>query len=182
MACGTEYFHERGADTMRIGLRSWLRRLAADVPGARRTVRTVRRWRQTRAEREYRRRFAGDCYGCFWGVFASFDEAARSAPDTRPFGYNHTELAAEYRIMLEQQSWEGRSGLVSGYDYPAMFWLSVLLHDESIRTVFDFGGNVGVHFYAYGSRLHFPPGLRWTICDVAAIVEAGSQIAAERKA
>jgi putative methyltransferase (TIGR04325 family) len=166
---------------MRNGLRSRLRRIAVDAPGARRTVRAVRQWRQARAEQQYQRRFADDCYGCFWGVFSSFEEAARSAPRTKPLGYNHTELATEYRVMLERQSWEGRSGLVSSYDYPAMFWLSVLLHDESIRTVFDFGGNVGVHFYAYGSRMHFPADLRWTVCDVAAIVDAGRQIAAERE-
>jgi putative methyltransferase (TIGR04325 family) len=159
-----------------------VRRLAAKMPGARRTVRTARRWRRARAEREYRQRFAGDCYGCWWGVFSSFDEAIRSAPDTKPVGATTPELAARHRAMLEQENWEGRGGLLNSYDYPVLFWLSELLKDESNRTVFDFGGSVGVHFYTYGGRLRFPPGLRWTICELPAISEVGRQIAVERNA
>jgi putative methyltransferase (TIGR04325 family) len=159
-----------------------VRRLAAMMPGARRMVRRARQWRRARAEREYRRRFAGDCYGCWWGVFGSFEEAIHSAPDTKPAGATTPGFAAKHRAMLEQENWEGRGGLLNSYDYPVLFWLSKLLKDGSNRTVFDFGGSVGLHFYTYGARLHFPPGLRWTICELPAIAEVGRQIAAERNA
>jgi putative methyltransferase (TIGR04325 family) len=167
---------------MRSGLLNRLRDFAAAIPGARRTVRTVRQWRQDRAEREYRNRFAGDCYGCFWGVFNSSDEATRLAPETKPVGGNDPEVAATHRVEFEERNWEGRRGLLNSYDYPVMFWLSQLLQDESTRMVFDFGGSVGVHFYAYGSKLCFPPDLRWTVCELPAIAEAGRQVAAEQEA
>jgi putative methyltransferase (TIGR04325 family) len=159
-----------------------VRELAAKVPGARGTVRRVRQWRRARAEREYWRRFAGDCYGCWWGVFTSFEEAIRSAPDTKPVGATTPELAAEHRVMLEQENWEGRGSLLNSYDYPVLFWLSQLLMDDSTRKVFDFGGSVGLHFYTYGARLRFPPDLRWTICELPAISEVGRQVATERDA
>jgi putative methyltransferase (TIGR04325 family) len=49
-------------------------------------------------------------------------------------------------------------------------------------VVFDYGGHVGVHFYAYGRVLEFPPGLTWTVCELPAVVEAGRTLAVEREA
>jgi putative methyltransferase (TIGR04325 family) len=115
-------------------------------------------------------------------MFASVEEAARAAPDTKPVTHSSPELAAERRMMLEQENWERRGGLLFSYDYPVLFWLGKLLADASVRTVFDFGGSVGVHFYTYAGRLHFPPDLQWTICEMPDVVEAGRQIAAERAA
>jgi putative methyltransferase (TIGR04325 family) len=161
--------------------RQQLRKLAVEVPGARQAVRAARQWRRVRRDRQGWRRFIGSGYGGYWGVFASFEEAARFAPATKPLGYDHPELAAEYQVMLEEQRWEYGNGLIRTFDYPVMFWLSVLLR-EPVRTVFDFGGNVGVHFYGYSECVEFPRELRWTICDVAAIVQAGERIAEERKA
>jgi putative methyltransferase (TIGR04325 family) len=161
--------------------RQQLRKLLAEVPGVRRTVRSLRQWRRVRRDRQGWRRFVGSGYGGYWGVFASFEEAARFAPDTKPLGYNNPDLAAEYQAMLEDQRWEHGNGLIRTFDYPVMFWLSVLLR-EPVRTVFDFGGNVGVHFYGYSNCVDLPHELTWTICDVAAIIEAGKRIAAERKA
>jgi putative methyltransferase (TIGR04325 family) len=140
----------------------------------------MRQWRRARAEREYLRRFSGDCWGCFWGVFTTLDAATRSAPSTKPVGYDHPQLAAEYRAMLEQENWEHSGRLLSSYDYPVLFWLRTLIDQEMIQSIFDLGGNVGVHFYAYGSLLDLPASIQWTICDLPAIVEAGRQIAAQR--
>jgi putative methyltransferase (TIGR04325 family) len=83
--------------------------------------------------------------------------------------------------MLEREDWEHRGGLVFSYDYPILFWMSVLF-GEGARTVFDFGGSVGVHFYGYSSRLCFPSDLEWTICEVPEVVEVGAALAATRGA
>ncbi|GAC1362279.1 MAG: hypothetical protein NVSMB42_21870 [Herpetosiphon sp.] len=115
------------------------------------------------------RRFTGDCYGCFRGVFASVEEAAAAAPRTKPIGYDNPELAQEYKRSLDKT--------VRSYDYPILFWLEKLMKDGV--KVFDLGGNVGIHFYAYERYLNCPPDIRWTVCDLPAIVKAGEELAHE---
>jgi putative methyltransferase (TIGR04325 family) len=112
-------------------------------------------------------RFPHRCYGCFRGVFTTFDEAISAAPKTKPLGDDDPRLAQEYRQTLDKQARE--------YDYPVLFWLKDLM---GLGTrVFDLGGNVGIHFYTYEKYLRYPPGLRWTVCDVPAIVKAGEELA-----
>jgi putative methyltransferase (TIGR04325 family) len=105
----------------------------------------------------------------FRGIFNSAAEAAASAPAGGPLGYDHPDPAAQYRERLVQ---------VYPTDYPVLFWLKNILGD--VRTVFDLGGHVGVARYAYERYLQFPEGLRWQVCDVPAVVEAGAKLAAER--
>ena len=131
-------------------------------------------------ERRYERRFAGDCYGCFRGVFETFEEAIQSAPRTKSVGYDNEELALEYQQMLEQENWEHSSRLVAPYDYPVMFWLGEILGHGDVKSVFDFGGNVGIHYYGYRKYLEYPETLRWFVCDVPAIVKVGKTIAEKR--
>lgn len=119
--------------------------------------------------RRYARNFGGDWPGAFCGVFASFDEAERAAPRTRPLGYDHAELAAMYRDRMRGPQ---------SSDWPVMFWLSRAL--ETGRRVFDWGGHVGVTFYALERHLRWPPDLSWVVCDVPAIVAEGARLAAER--
>jgi putative methyltransferase (TIGR04325 family) len=107
-------------------------------------------------------------YGAFRGVYQSFEEAIADAPASKPIGYDQPGLAQEYVATL--------SRTVEPYDYPMIFWLSRILKED--LHVFDFGGNVGTHFYAYASYLKFPYGLSWTVCDVPAIVAAGQELAA----
>jgi len=115
----------------------------------------------------YEQRFAGECYGCFRGVFETFAQAELSAPKTKSIGYNNPQLAEEYKVELKKH--------IQSYDYPVVFWLKQLINDNS--KVFDFGGNVGIHFYSYEKYISYPSSLRWIVCDVPEIVKSGKELA-----
>lgn len=100
----------------------------------------------------------------FRGSFHTFEEANASAPKTKPIGYNNTESAKMYKERLET---------IHSTDYPVLFWMEKLKHDY--RTVFDFGGHIGVHFYSYPKILDFKGIHEWTICDVEKVCEEGRQ-------
>lgn len=117
---------------------------------------------------EYERRFSGDCYACFRGVYDNFEQAISSAPKTKKIGYNDCELAEEYQVELKTTN-------LRSYDYPVLFWLNQLLK-ENVK-VFDFGGNVGIHFYLYEKYISYPLGLEWLVCDLPEIVYCGKDIA-----
>lgn len=117
-------------------------------------------------------RFAHESWGSLRGVFRDLDEARRAAPKTKPFGYDEEVMASDYAAELNANL-EPKS-----YDWPVLFWLQRVLRPG--HAVQDFGGNVGVHFYAYEPVLELPPGLTWTVCDVPAINAAGERIARER--
>lgn len=120
--------------------------------------------------RRYERYFAtATGANLFRGVFATFAEAARSAPATKPIGYNNPDAAAMYRDRVAR---------VYPGDYPVLFWLS--RHLPEVGSVFDFGGHVGPSFYAYRKHLPFRSDLRWTVCDVPEVARAGEVLACER--
>lgn len=129
---------------------------------------TVKNLRPLRAvlERLYERRFAREGTGCFRGVFSSFAQANLSAPRTKPWGFDNRNYAVEF---------EDRRTRVFSFDYPMLFWLRQLL--RSTCVIFDYGGHVGTHFYAYRKYLTYPPGLRWMVCDLPAITQAGRVLA-----
>lgn len=118
--------------------------------------------RQHRYERQF---IANTDRNLFRGVYASFDEAAASAPKTRPTGYDNPDSA---QIVYGHQ--------VMFYDYPAMFWIAQGLHN-GLRSVLDLGGHVGVKYYAFRRPMNFPADLRWTVCDVPAVAEQGRTLA-----
>jgi len=127
-----------------------------------------------------KRRFQTNGYGKFWGVYSTFEEARQAAPKTKNVGYNDAELAQEYEQMLEEDNWENSGRIIRLHDYPVLFWLSSIFEMGEGKTIFDLGGNVGVHFYSYLKYLKYPEGLRWTVCDVPEIVKVGRQIAERR--
>jgi putative methyltransferase (TIGR04325 family) len=136
-------------------------------------------WHLTKAD--YKHRFATNGYGLSLGVFPTVAEAIQSAPRTKTIGYNSVELAEEYAEMLEAGNWENSGRVIAEYDYPVLMWLNLIFQDlgENI-SIFDFGGNVGVHFYAYQNYLKYPQNLRWQVCDLPEIVKAGAEIAQKR--
>lgn len=121
--------------------------------------------------------FPGDCYGSFRGVYRSFAEALRAAPPTKTIGYDDRALAETYAEALDR---EKKLGRIYSYDYPVLFWLQTILTANC--RVFDFGGNVGTHYFLYRRYLQFPAGLRWRVCEVASIAQAGEALAAKRGA
>lgn len=125
----------------------------------------VRRLRQQRYERVFAQ--ATDLQ-LFSGVYASFAEAARHAPATRPLGYDNPGPSSMYRDLVDR---------VNPRDYPLLFWLAHALR-RGTRHVFDFGGHVGIKFYAFRKYLEYPADFRWTVCDVPAVTRAGDELKA----
>lgn len=102
------------------------------------------------------------------GYYATHDAVERAISANRRIGYDHVEAAEMYLHDLRR---------VKTSDYPMLFWLRAFLSDNS--RIFDWGGNLGQSFYTYATFLHFPIGLRWVVCDVPAVVDAGRRIAKE---
>lgn len=116
----------------------------------------------------YDRQFAqNERHNLFRGVFASFDAAQRTAPPSRPLGYDNPDAAAMYM---------NRTKRVYATDYPMLFWLDRLLA-KGQRTIVDLGGHIGVSFYSYASYLRYPPDMSWTVLDVPAVALQGRQLA-----
>ena len=118
----------------------------------------------------YDRRFeANTNRQLFRGVFASYAEAAASAPQTRPVGYDNPASAAMYLQRLH----------VDEYDYPSMFWIHSSL-SQGMRRIADVGGSVGIKYFAYRRCIDFPSTLLWRVIDLPAVVTRGREFAAER--
>jgi putative methyltransferase (TIGR04325 family) len=141
----------------------------------------IKKAKYKKEEAEYKRKFETDCYGCFWGVFETFEQAEQAAPSTKPIGYDNADLAREYQQMLEQNNWEGSGQTIRPHDYPALFWLKSAF-DEGCNRVFDFGGNVGIHYYAYSKYLNYSTDLDWIVCDLPEIIKVGEELARSRSA
>ncbi|MCZ8337292.1 MAG: TIGR04325 family methyltransferase [Burkholderiaceae bacterium] len=136
----------------------WSDRMAA-LPGVRAVVAAV-----------HERRFVRNRdRNLFRGVFDTRESAQASSPSSRPVGYDNAESAALYLGRTEPDA----------YDYPAMLWLARRVA-EGARTVFDVGGHFGMKYYAFEPRIAMPADLRWTVCDVPAVVQRGRAIAARR--
>jgi len=103
------------------------------------------------------------------GAFDTFGDAERAAPAGRPRGYDHLSLAGYYRELASRPDVT---------DYPVLFWLQSVLCRPS--RIFDFGGHIGVSAYALRNHIASADSLRWTICDVPAIVREGEALARAR--
>lgn len=116
-----------------------------------------------------------DGYSLFKGVYETFEQAIEAAPKNKLIGYDNEVLAQAYKDELNV------SIGVHTYDYPILFWLkSIFSQDALALKVFDFGGNVGIHFYSYLNYLNYPSDLVWRICEVPAIAQAGKELAERR--
>ncbi|MEJ8850223.1 methyltransferase, TIGR04325 family [Variovorax rhizosphaerae] len=102
---------------------------------------------------------------CF-GVFDSFDAARAWLPPNEEF--DHSSLAKEYV--------EDRTQHVFAYDYPVMWWLERAFNDGA-TSLFDIGGSVGVHYYAYRHYFKMPADLLWVVAEVPAMVAIGRDLA-----
>jgi putative methyltransferase (TIGR04325 family) len=127
---------------------------------------------RTVAMRRYERYFAQERNAnLFRGVFRTFAEAAASAPPSKGLGYDQPEPAAMYRDDL---------GALWPADYAALYWLSRSLPE--IESVFDYGGHVGVKYYAFRRYLELGERVDWTVCDVPAVAASGRKLAQEKGA
>lgn len=105
----------------------------------------------------------------FKGVFDSFEMAIQDIPPAQNTGYNNQESAQLYT--------ERTLGIYST-DYPVLFWMEKL--KSEIKTVFDFGGHIGVSFYGYSKLLDYSPIKTWTVCDVPFVIEKGQKLARKK--
>ncbi|MGD1847249.1 MAG: methyltransferase, TIGR04325 family [Salibacteraceae bacterium] len=118
----------------------------------------MRHWRLYRL-------FPGECYGCFRGVYSSFEEALAAAPKTKKTGYDHHELAQWYLEELDDE--------IKDFDYPVMFHLQKLL--PLGPKVLDFGGNIGIHYLQYKKYVPFIEQSQWVVFELPEMVEAAQQ-------
>jgi putative methyltransferase (TIGR04325 family) len=115
-------------------------------------------------------------YSYFRGVFESFEQAIASAPKSKSIGYNNADLAEEYRNNIVH------ANIIQSYDYPMLFWLKSIFDDikNEYVSIFDFGGNIGIHFYAYQKHIKYPEQLCWRVFDVPEIIKSGIELAKSR--
>lgn len=98
---------------------------------------------------------------------AAAELAAESAASRgRRVGYDHAEAAQMYLHEVRT---------LRSSDYPVLYWLEKRLGQD--MRIFDWGGNLGHSYHAYGAYLAYPTGLVWTICDVPEITRAGERLA-----
>jgi len=105
----------------------------------------------------------------FRGVYATFREAERAAPPTKPVGYDSADSADWYLKKLAGVQLE---------DYPVLYWLRSAFADSN--SLLEIGGHIGVAYYGFSSVLQYPASLTWTILDVPSIAAAGEALARER--
>jgi putative methyltransferase (TIGR04325 family) len=104
----------------------------------------------------------------FRGVYPTFAEALATVPSDRPVGFDNP-LAA--RRLAEDRH------RVFPSDYPVLYWLTRLLPEA--RVLFDFGGNVGISYFAYRRYLNYRDSLDWVVYDLPAVTALGEQLARE---
>lgn len=120
----------------------------------------------------YRRYFngvRGEGVRLFRGVFPSFEVAALNIPRGRRVGYDNPVSAT--RMLSEWLA-------VHPSDYPVLFWLEKLL--PSSKTVLDWGGSVGLKYFAFRPYLEYATDLVWFVSEVPAVVELGREIAQDK--
>jgi putative methyltransferase (TIGR04325 family) len=118
-------------------------------------------------------------YGCYRGIYDTAEAAIADAPKGGKIGYDHPDLAQEYRDDVYRQEQPGEFNPKIGFfDYPMVMWLRQLLKPG--MRVFDFGGNIGTQYYNYRDYIDYPIDLSWLICEVPEIRQQGEDLARER--
>lgn len=101
--------------------------------------------------------------------FSSFDKARSCSSKYISAGHEHED---DIRMHLSSSRAARES------DFPVFFYLSQ--SEEPLRSVFDFGGNIGNLFYCYQNYLNFSRDISWKVYDLPELRQAGQKIAAER--
>ena len=107
----------------------------------------------------------------FSGVYPDFAAALEAIPADRRAGHDHAATAQRFTEDLYR---------VFPMDYPILFWLNRLL--PQCRLLFDWGGNIGISYFAFQRHLQYPPELTWLVSDVPAVVREGRERARQAQA
>jgi putative methyltransferase (TIGR04325 family) len=130
------------------------------------------RWLRPLAAAMYRRRFLRPTSSRrFYGIFPDFAAAAAAAPQQSLLGHDHPAYAGGVCHS---------PGRPLPSDYPILFWLSKILRPGA--RVFDWGGNIGVSYYAYGRYLQAFDTVEWIVNDVPSVVALGRRTSLDRGA
>jgi putative methyltransferase (TIGR04325 family) len=105
----------------------------------------------------------------FWGVYSTFAEAQSAAPRNKWVGYDNEAAASLYRWKVDY---------MDPSEYAVLYWLEQGLSPGA--RVFDFGGHVGVKFYAFRSVGALKHPLTWMVYDLPAVVRAGRVLAQKK--
>ena len=113
----------------------------------------------------------GGDYVRFWGAFETAEAARKHLADECPSNYAEADLTEVNRESFLQ---------VHLFDYPIIFWLNKI--QGEYKSLIDFGGHIGVKYYAYEKFLPHLQGINWTVVEVPFAVERGRKEASERGA
>src|SRR5262249_39840130 len=102
------------------------------------------------------------------GVYRNFRQAEAAVLPTTRIGFDHADLARQYRAELNFR--------LDNSEYPLLYYLERILTSHS--TVLDFGGNIGVHYLRLRNHVALDM-VRWIVCDVPAITHAGRMTCAD---
>ena len=109
---------------------------------------------------------AGKEFGHYRGRFRTSEEARNSLPAPQHATYDDEALAS---IGIESYS------TIHLFDWPILVFCQKLMRQNHLRVVTDFGGHVGVKFYAFQEMLDPPEDFRWQVVDVPAIIKEGKR-------
>jgi putative methyltransferase (TIGR04325 family) len=143
------------------------------VDAARGSLTRIRQLKSVRAVRNAvkRREFlTASGRNAFWGVYATFADAVAAAPPIKAIGYDHEGPAQMYRSLMDH---------VEPSEYAVLYWMERALPPGG--RVFDFGGHVGLKFYAFRTIGAIPSPVSWTVYDVPAVVRSGRELAKNRR-
>ena len=105
-----------------------------------------------------------------WGDYPSLEFARQQIADQSKSTYDNDDVVD---ISLE---WFSR---VSLFDYPILYWLLRFINEKNIDSIMDFGGHIGVKYYAYQGYIRLPDSFKWRVVDVPAMVHRGKEKAKE---
>lgn len=128
----------------------------------------VRVFQQKKYDKQFRENAENNL---FRGLYNDFATAEAALPGNDKRGYDQPEAAAMYRTMLTK---------IRDLDYPVLYWLSRI--PVPIRSVFDYGGHIGMLYYTLQEHLKLAADSRWIVKDVPAVNESGRQLAATKNA
>ncbi len=114
----------------------------------------------------YRKKFLYEGQGTFFGRFNTYHDALGYLPEKLRSTYDNNDLV-EINIDMFSQ--------VQIFDWPVMFYLQDRANKGRLSAVTDFGGHVGVKYYAYSPFLQFSESFLWQAVEVPAMVEAGKK-------
>ena len=112
-----------------------------------------------------------DHTGLHFGIYRSFAEAFAHIPPSRLAGWDHD---------VSSQLWLDQIDPVRPSTYPVLFWLSKLYGEN--QHLVDFGGSVGLTYYALRRYSPMPAGSSWTVVEVPKIAVQGRLIAQREQA